>query len=72
MADPAQSLGFCSQIVTAAGIAYYYVKTTSTNCKLYFRMVLARVLVIKLSCGLRKLLHFLEGPTTLEKNLEKR
>ena len=34
-------------------------------------MVLARVLVIKLSCGLRKLLHFLEGPTTLEKKSRK-
>ena len=47
-------------------------KKTSTNCKLYFHMLLARVLFIKLSCGLRKLLYFLEGPTTLEKNLEKR
>ena len=35
-------------------------------------MLLARVLFIKRSCGLRKLLDFLEGPTTLEKNLEKR
>ena len=35
-------------------------------------MLLTRVLFIKLSCGLRKLLHFLEGPTALEKNLEKR
>ena len=34
-------------------------------------MLLARVLFIKLSCGLRKLLHFLEGSTTLEKKLEK-
>ena len=30
-------------------------------------MLLARVLFIKFSSGLRKLLHFLEGPTTLEK-----
>ena len=30
-------------------------------------MLLARVLFIKLSCRLRKLLHFLEGSTTLEK-----
>ena len=52
------------------GIAYYYVKTTSTNCKLYFHVLLARVLFIKLSSGLRKLLHFREGPTTLEKILK--
>ena len=34
-------------------------------------MLLARVLFIKLSCGLRKLLHFLEGSTTLEKKTRK-